>query len=78
VRDWKRWHEHRLFSVLDTCYWGRSICRDFTNFRAFKMLSRNAFRLQGASKAIRSFSIAAQVITLLLHFRHYRFVTNGS
>ena len=32
-----------------------------TIFRAFKMFSRTAFRLQGASKAIRSFSVAAQV-----------------
>ena len=31
------------------------------SFRAFMMFSRTAFRLQGASKAIRSFSIAAEV-----------------
>ena len=36
-----------------------------TYFRAFNMFSRTTFRLKGASKAIRSFSVAAQVITLL-------------
>lgn len=36
-----------------------------TQFRTFKMFSRTAFRLHDASKAIRSFSVAAQVITLL-------------
>ena len=42
---------------------GSTSCTDFT---AFMMLSRTAFRLRGASKTIRSFSVASQVLSMFL------------
>ena len=66
ARAWKPGHAYPSFSGLFTFYWGKNqgiitSAGISTTFKAFKMFSRTAFRLQGASKAIRSFSVAAQV-----------------
>ena len=65
VRDWQRGHAQCLFLLRFSVLSSRSRSAEIsTYFRAFEMFSRTAFRLKGTSKAVRSFTVAAQVITL--------------